>query len=84
MGMGLCLGNPASIGNSQKEWRAFLRFHSTEVLISFDDVPTGRHTRTTRPVLPPEVKAGQEPITWSLHLPYKPLESNLSDEKIIY
>jgi len=24
----------------------------------------------------------QEPITWSLHLPYKPLESTLSDEKL--
>ena len=23
----------------------------------------------------------QEPITWSLHLPYKPLESTLSGEK---
>ena len=25
---------------------------------------------------------GQEPITWILHLPYKPLESTLSDEKL--
>ena len=25
---------------------------------------------------------GQQPITWSLHLPYKPLESTLSDEKL--
>ena len=24
----------------------------------------------------------QEPITWSLHLPYKPLESTLSDEEL--
>ena len=24
----------------------------------------------------------QEPITWSLHLPYKSLESTLSDEKL--
>ena len=24
----------------------------------------------------------QEPITWGLHLPYKPLESTLSDEKL--
>ena len=24
----------------------------------------------------------QEPITWSLHLPYKPLESALSDEQL--
>ena len=24
----------------------------------------------------------QEPVTWSLHLPYKPLESTLSDEKL--
>ena len=25
----------------------------------------------------------QEPITWSLHLPFKPLESTLSGKKII-
>ena len=25
----------------------------------------------------------QEPITWSLHLPYKPLESTLSDETLL-
>ena len=28
------------------------------------------------------ILVGQEPITWSLHLPYKPLESTLSDEKL--
>ena len=27
-----------------------MRFHSTEVLILFDDVLTGHHTRTTQPV----------------------------------
>ena len=35
----------------------FWRFHSTEVLILFDNVPTGRYTRTTRPVVP-RAKAG--------------------------
>ena len=38
-------------GNRQREWRPFLRFHSHELLILFDDVPTGHHTRTTRPVV---------------------------------
>ena len=37
--------------------RRFWRFHSTEVLILFDNVSTGRHTRTTRPVVP-KAKAG--------------------------
>ena len=32
--------------------------------------------------LPLGVAQNQEPITWSLHLPYKPLESALSDEKL--
>ena len=27
-------------------------------------------------------KQNQEPITWSLHLPYKPLESTLSNEEL--
>ena len=39
-------------GNRRRDWRAFSRFYSTEVLILFDDVPTGYHTRTTRPVVP--------------------------------
>ena len=30
----------------------FSLFHSTEVLVLFDDVPTGHHTRTTRSVVP--------------------------------
>ena len=29
-----------------------------------------------------DLQRHQEPITWRLHLPYKPLESTLSDEKL--
>ena len=39
-------------GNRRRDQRAFSRSHSTEVLILFDDVPTGYHTRTIRPVVP--------------------------------
>ena len=37
---------------------------------------------TVAPVIKSPYCPNQEPITWSLHPPYKPLESTLSDQKL--
>ena len=68
-------------GELQSPIQTFLRQHYPEQNLSTElpaEKPSHADIMINHHYHPPL----QEPITWSLHFPYNPLESTLSDEKL--